>query len=96
MGLESRTRDECCRNRRRVGGGDRAAVGLPGAAGEAADGGICIAENVSGMRVDYASSEGGLPGVWEGAGERWGRGSRMSCGVTVRIRNFRVGVGLVP
>ena len=79
MGLGSRTRDERCRDRRRfAGGGGGAGAGLPGAADEAADGGICLAENVSGMRVDYSSGEGDLPGVREGAGERWRRRSGMS------------------
>jgi hypothetical protein len=74
MGLESRARDERCRNRRRFAGGVvGAGGGLPGPADEAAEGGICIAENVSGVRFDYASSEGGLPGMREGAGERWWR-----------------------
>jgi hypothetical protein len=69
MALGSRTRDERCWNRRRIaGGGGRGGVGLPGAADEAAVGGICVAENVSGMRADYASGEDCLHGVWEGVG----------------------------
>ena len=79
MALGSRTLDERCRNLRWVaGGGCRAGAGIPSAADEAANGGICIAENVSGMRFDYAAGEGGLPGVREGAGERWGRRPGMS------------------
>jgi hypothetical protein len=50
--------------------------GLPDAAAEATDGGICVAENVSGLRVDYAAGEPGLPGVREGAGERSGAAGR--------------------
>jgi hypothetical protein len=55
MALGSRTRDELNRNWRRVaGGGVRGGVGLPDSADYATDGGVCIAKNVSGMRVDYA------------------------------------------
>ena len=69
MGGESRTGDgrnlDLCG---RGGGGGGRGGGIPDAAGEAADEGICVAENVSGVRVDYAASEFGLPGVWEGDG----------------------------
>ena len=78
MSLGSRTRDERCWNWRRFAGGGGTGVGLPGAADEAADGGICVAENVSGVRVDYASGEVDLPGVRECADTGGGRGSRMS------------------
>jgi hypothetical protein len=55
MGVNSRTGYELRGYGRRVFGfcvcgGD----GLPDAAASAAGGGICIAENVSGVRVDYA------------------------------------------
>jgi hypothetical protein len=56
---------------RECGGGGGAFV-LPDAAASATDGGLCVAENVSGMRVDHAAVEDGLYGVWEsvfGAGE---------------------------
>jgi hypothetical protein len=73
MSSDSRTRDERNRNLRwDAGGGVCGGDGLPDAADEAADCGICIAEDVSGMRVDYAAGEGGLPGVREGDGERSG------------------------
>jgi hypothetical protein len=80
MSLAQGIRDELAWNLRRwVGGGVCGGDVLPDA-GEAANGGICIAENVSGMRADYAASEGGLHGVREGAGERSGGagGSGMS------------------
>jgi hypothetical protein len=54
------------------GGGGGGAVVLPDAAASARDGGVCVAEDVSGVRVDYAAGEDGLYGVWEsvsGAGE---------------------------
>jgi hypothetical protein len=35
------------------------------------------------MRVDYAAGGGGLPGVWEGAGERSG-GATVSWGTVVK------------
>jgi len=69
MGRESRTGDG--RNLDLCGGGGSGVCrggGLPDAAGEAADEGICVAENVSGVRVDHAAGEFGLPGVWEGDG----------------------------
>jgi hypothetical protein len=69
MGGESRTGDgrnlDLCG---RGGGGVCRGGGLPDAADEAADEGICVAENVSGVRVDHAAGEFGLPGVWEGDG----------------------------
>jgi hypothetical protein len=74
-------RDERNRDWRRfAGGGVCDGVDSLDTADEAANGGIRIAENVSGLRVDYAEGEGSLPGVWEGAGERSGSGtgSRMS------------------
>jgi hypothetical protein len=77
MGRESRTVDghdlDWCG---RCGGGGCHGGGLPGAADEAADGRICVAENVSGVRVDYAAGKSGLPGVWKGNGGGAGRAER--------------------
>jgi len=52
----------------RGGGGACPGGGIPDAADEAADGRIWVAENVSGVRVDYSAGKPGLPGVWEGDG----------------------------
>jgi hypothetical protein len=46
-----------------AGGGVGGGAGLQDAAIEATDGGIRVAKNVSGMRVDHAAVEGGLRGV---------------------------------
>jgi hypothetical protein len=79
MALDSRAWHERNHNRLRfAGGGIRGGLGIPDAADEAADGGICIPENVSGMRVDYATSQGDLPGVWKGTAECWGRWSGIN------------------
>jgi hypothetical protein len=66
-GFEPRTVDGCDLDWCGIGGGwARRCGGLLDAAGGAADEGICVAEDVSGVRVDYAAGEFGLPGVWEG------------------------------
>ena len=52
--------------RRWVGFGSGGGDGLPDAAASAAGGGIRFAEDVSGVRVDYAPGQGGLSGVREG------------------------------
>jgi hypothetical protein len=97
MFLAQRTRNERNRDYRERAGGDVCGEdGLPDAADSAADRGICIAENVSGMRADNAAGEGGLPGVREGAGERSGGAAGAGMNLGVRNRNFRVGIGLIP
>jgi len=48
-----------------VGGGVCCPAGSQDAAASAAVGGICVAENVSGLRVDYPAVEGGLSGMRE-------------------------------
>ena len=97
MSLGQRTGDDCNLDLRGcAGGGVCSGDVLPDAA-EARDGGrICVAENVSGMRVDYAAGEPGLPGVREGAGERSGGAgrSRVSWGCSDLVLSS--GVGLVP
>lgn len=96
MSSDQRAWDDCNRDLLgRVGRGVCSRDVLPHAA-EAADGGICIAENVSGMRVDHAAGEGGVPGVREGAGQRSGGAAGPGVNLGVRNRNFRVGAGLIP
>jgi hypothetical protein len=63
-------------------GGCAGVLLLPDAAAETADGGIWIAENVSGLRVDHAAIEGSLYGVWKDvycSGEEIGSGVSWGC-----------------
>jgi hypothetical protein len=75
-GFERGRVDECNRDQRRSAGGGRCdpvgLVLLQDAAAEATDGGLCIAKNVSGLRVDHATVQGSLPGVRESLCERSG------------------------
>jgi hypothetical protein len=67
-----------------LAGGGGGGADVPDAATEAADGGVCVAEDVPGMRADYAAGQGGLPGVREGFGD--GRGGAGWPGVIVEMK----------
>jgi hypothetical protein len=88
-GIERRRCDERNRDLRRgAAGGVCGGGGLQDAADEARDGRIRIAKNVSGLRVDYATGAGSLPGVRESLGERFG-GAPGSGGLAVRLDEIR-------
>jgi hypothetical protein len=85
-GIERRRCDERNRDLRRGAAvGVRGGGGLQDAADEARDGRIRLAKNVSGMRVDYATGAGSLPGVRESLSERSGGAAGSRAGLAVRL-----------
>ena len=96
-GIERRRSDERNRDLRRgAGGGVRGGGGLQDAAAEARDGRLCIAKNVSGLRVDYAKGTASLPGVRESLGES--SGGEAGSGTRLAVRwdeSGRVANGVV-
>ena len=85
-GIERRRFDERNRDLRRgAAGGVGGGGGLQDAADEARDGRIRIAKNVSGLRVDYATGAGSLPGVRESLGGRSGGTAGSGARLAVRL-----------